>query len=374
MKFISVFLFFVTFYKISFLHPNLYLTFFFTMFGSLVLLKYNKIFVSCVGIKVIYSFFLILFFSLAVDLVTGALVSNFSNSFTVRALSLIFISAIPAFFLVVSLLKFNYKSTIDIIVVAFWIQSVFWLITFLEPSTKFLITGFMGGGDNAVNLRDHNLNVRGFGISSEINFTTPFVTVLVCLLLVKKNAISVVSTFMQLINSNLVLIAILIGASFSKMSLIRKCLSVLIVSFLFFIVYQLGDEYFPRLFAEFSSGESRTINALINQHVLFLNEGLWGHLFGEGIYVFQGGFSFSSDIGWIHIYNYGGIFFTVLYVLFLLFLSFSAFGRGSLGLAWFGSGVVLNAKGLLFSPNAFFFVTFIFIFLNYDKKLKLRSQ
>jgi hypothetical protein len=262
---------------------------------------------------------------------------------------------------------------IDVIVIAFWIQSLFWLITFLEPGTKFLISNFMGLGEESVNLKGHNLDVRGFGISNEMNFTTPFVTVLVCFLLVKKNVISFVSTLTQLINSNFVLIALLIGSLLSRMSLFRKLLSVLGVSSLFLLIYQFGSEYYPRFFSEFAHGESRTFNSLINQHIFFLNNGFWGHLFGEGIYVFQGGFIFSSDIGWVHIYNYGGICFTVLCILFLIFLSFKAFGYRLLSFAWLGSGLLLNTKGLLFSPNSFLFVTFIFIFLNYGRKLKLDS-
>ncbi|MGN5519646.1 hypothetical protein VF673_12295 [Halopseudomonas sp. Lyrl_26] len=371
MSFLSVVLFFLTFYKISLFHSSFYLTFVFSVFFIIFALKGYRVFFFSIGLGAILSFLAILFFSLSVDAVTGSLVTNFTNSFAIRSLSIILISAVPAFLLVFLFLKFDYDSVLNVIVVSFWVQFAFWLITFLDPEIKFFLTGLMGGGIDAVNLREHNLHVRGFGLSNEINFTTPFVMVLVSFLLVKRFAIGFVSTVTQLVNSNLVVVAILIGVFLSKASFFSRFLSILVVSVVCFFVYQLGDEVFPRLFSEFGGDGSRTVRALIDNHVIFLNNGVWGHLFGEGVYVFQGGFSLSSDIGWIHMYNYGGVFFTLLFVLFMFFLSVAAFGKSLLGVAWFGAGLVLNTKGLLFGPNAFFFVTFIFIFLNYGKRLGL---
>ncbi|AFP31439.1 hypothetical protein [Marinobacter sp. BSs20148] len=370
MKVLAIFVFFVTFYKISIISPKLYLSIFVSFFGLFFVIKYSKAFFCSIGLKVICVFLAIVVFSLAVDMVTGALLNNFFNSFFVRAISIFFISAVPAFFVVVYLLKYDYDSVLDTVAVSFWIQLCFWVITYFDPTLKVYFVKLMGGGENSVNLKSHNLEVRGFGISNEINFTSPFVSVLVCLLLLRRNVISLSTSLTQLVNSNLVVFAVVIGLLFSKISNLRK----LLVGCLFFLatyfLYLFGEEFFPRLFAEFGSGQSRTVKVLFEDHLFYLNNSVWGHLFGEGIYVFLGELDHYSDVGWVHIYNYGGVFFTVLYVLFLAFLCFSAFGKSWLSVAWFGAGLILNAKGLLFSPNAFFFVIFIFIFVNYGQRVK----
>jgi hypothetical protein len=299
-----------------------------------------------------------------IDIMTGSLFSNFENTFGVRGISMVVISAFPAYFLVSYALKWNYQSALDIIAVAFWIQFVFWALTFLDPNIKYLINSFMGGGNNAVNLRAHNFEVRGFGISGEITYTSPFMTVLTCLLLVHRKALSTASIFTQVINSNLAIIAVIWGLIFSRVSALYKIL----LGFLSFgCVYFIGDLFFPRLMAEFKSGNSRTVNILVDKHLVIINDGYFGHLFGGFVYTFQGASQVTSDIGWIHLYNYGGVFFVLLFILFLLSLSVSAFGYKFFSLVWFGAGLVLNTKGLLFSPNSFYFVTFVFAFLNYGE-------
>ena len=168
-----------------------------------------------------------------------------------------------------------------------------------------------------------------------------------------------------MVNSNLVLVAVVVAMVFSKIKLRYKVfLAILGVGLIYFV----GEAVFPRLLAEFSNGGSRTILVLLSKHIVIVNEGLWEHFFGSAVYSFQGGGSVSSDIGWINMYNYGGAVLLVLYFFFLFFLSASAFGYGVLGLVWFGAGLILNTKGLLFSPNSYFFITFVFLFLNYGAR------
>jgi hypothetical protein len=352
---------------VSFLFSNAYISFIFSVLGFSVLTipKHAKIFLSSIGFEAILCLFFLIVYSFAIDVVTGSLFFNFTNSFFVRGVSLVVVSAIPAYFLVSYCLRWNRQLALDVISIAFWIQSLFWVVTFLEPSLKVSINSFMGGGANAANLRIHNLDVRGFGVSNEINFTGPFVTVLVCFLFLRRPVIGFVSTVTQLINSNLVSVAILIGMTFSKVSLKYKLVFLASCSVL---IYMVGDVYFPRLEAEFGESGSRTVNALMKDHFIIINDGFWAHAFGEAVYTFQGASKVTSDIGWVHFYSYGGIFYILLFLFFIFFLSFSAFGFSYLGFAWFCAAIVLNTKGLLFSPNAYFFITFIFIFLNYSSQ------
>ncbi|MBE0448563.1 MAG: hypothetical protein IBX64_10785 [Actinobacteria bacterium] len=364
MKVLSVFVFFLTFYKIPFFYPYFYISIIFGLIGlSLFYFKtYRSKFFSSIGLLPIFFLAFLILYSLIIDLFSGGLVLDLKNSFSVRGLTLILISALPAYFIVAYCLKWNYRSAIDVIALAFWVQAAFWILSYLFPNLKFVFNAFMGGGDEAVNLMPHNFETRGFGISSEINYTTPFMTVLTCFLLIQRKSLSFVSTLTQLINSNLVVISVAFGFIFSKFRLFYKFIFLAIVlSF----IYAFGEVFFPRLIAEFLSGDSRTIRALMNNHIIILNNDYFGHVFGGFVYLFRGDLGVSSDIGWVHIYNYGGVFYTLLYLSFLLFLSFSAFGFRFFSLVWFSAGLVLNTKGLLFGPNSYYFVTFMFIFLNY---------
>ena len=367
MKILAVLIFFLTFYRVTFLFPYAYfaLLFAFLGFSTFIWPSQRKKFFESIGFLPFLILFFIIFYSLVIDVITGSLFSNFTNTFVVRGISLVVISAFPAYFLVSYALKWDYKSALDIIAVAFWIQFLFWALTFFDPNFKYIINDFMGGSNNAVNLRGHNLEVRGFGISSEMNYTSPFMTVITCLLLVRRKALSIVSIFTQLINSNLVVVAVIFGLIFSRIGVFYK----VSLGFLAFsCAYLIGDLFLPRLIAEFKSGESRTVNALVDNHLVIINDGYFGHLFGEFLYTFQGASQITSDIGWIHLYNYGGALFVLLFILFLLSLSISAFGYKFFSLVWFGVGLVLNTKGLLFSPNSFYFVTFVFAFLNYGER------
>lgn len=367
MRIFSVFVFFVSFYKIPVLFPYAYISLVFSGFAIIVLTKpvHNRIFLSSIGLWPLIIVFFIAAYSFSIDVVSGSFFSNFSNSFFVRAASLLVISALPAYFLVSCCLRWDFHKALDVIVIGFWVQILFWGLTYIDPSLKYFVNSIMGGSENSVNLRAHNFDVRGFGISSEINFTTPFVSVLVCLILIRRKAVSFLTTITQLVNSNLVLVAVVVAMVFSKIKLRYKVfLAILGVGLIYFV----GEAVFPRLLAEFSNGGSRTILVLLSKHIVIVNEGLWEHFFGSAVYSFQGGGSVSSDIGWINMYNYGGAVLLVLYFFFLFFLSASAFGYGVLGLVWFGAGLILNTKGLLFSPNSYFFITFVFLFLNYGAR------
>lgn len=358
----GVIIFFITFYKISFFYsyayPSLIVGFF-----CLFLFFYKKnrdLLVSSLGVIVLFVFFALFFNSLIIDFFSGSLKSNLFNSFFVRLLSIFFMSLLPAYFVCNFLIKGRYEDIVKIITISFYIQLFFWVVTFMNPSLKIVFTSLMGGSENSVNLREHNLYVRGFGLSGDINYTTPFMTVLVSYLFLRNITLGFLSTLTQIVNSNLVLLSVAIVLLFSKIKLHWKIIS---GCFLIFIFLSLGKDFFPRLYGEFSSGDSRTVNALFYNHTVFVAKDFLGHFLGEFEYTFKGGASVSSDIGWVIMYNYGGFVFTVEYVLLLLALSVAAFGKSWFSLVWFFVGVLLNMKGLLFGPNSYYFITFICIFL-----------
>lgn len=360
-RFFGIFIFFVTFYKITFFYSYAYPS---LLVGLLCLFlffykKHRVLIMNWLGGGVLLACFVLFFNSFIIDIFSDALLNDFLNSFSIRLISILLISLLPAYFFCGFLIKGSYDEAVKVIIISFYIQLFFWIVTFINPDFKILLTGFMGGSENSVNLKEHNLHVRGFGLSNDINYTTPFMTVLVSYLFLNNIKLGVLSTLTQIVNSNLVLLSVAIVFVFSKIKLHWKIISGSILFFAFFI---LGKEFFPRLYSEFSSGDSRTFNTLYYEHITIVANDFLSHFFGVFEYTFKGG-RVSSDIGWIIMYNYGGFLFTLEFVFLLLALSFAAFGKNWFTIVWFFIGVLLNTKGLLFGPNSYYFMTFVCIFL-----------
>ena len=365
-RLLAIFVFFVSFYRISLYNHNFYIALLFGLYGFLLvfsakefrflLRSSGRVIASIIAVMLSYSF--------SIDVAGSLQVSNLSNSFFIRIIAFFFLSVFPAYFIFVIYIKNSRKKLINVVFWSFSAQFVFWVFTYLIPDVKIYIYGLMGLKDS-VNLYDYNMAARGFGISREINYTTPYMMALVSILIVKKNHLSFVTLPTQLINSNMVLIAFSIGLFLAKIKLRYKIITLL---FVMLLVFYLGEAVFSRLYAELASGGTRTIDILLDKHFFALNSGVFEHLFGTGQYVFQGGAERNSDVGWTIMYNYGGVFFVVAFMLYLITSSLLIFGRGFVALAWLFSGIALNTKGLLFGPNAYFFMTVLLSFMSHKTK------
>jgi hypothetical protein len=370
LKILAIFVFFISFYRIPLFNPNYYISLVFGLFVFFSILqrlpeKIN-LFVSFSGNTIAIILAVFFFYFLAIDLAGSLKFDNASNSFFIRLISFFFLSVFPAYFIYNNCKVDSKKKIIDVIFLSFLLQLFIWVVTYVDPSLKTAIYSLMGNKDS-VNLYDYNMGSRGFGMSKEINYTTPYLMVLISLILVKNNYLSLVTLPTQIINSNMAIIASFIGLFFSNLKFSYK----LIIVFLsiIFITY-FGEEVFSRLYSELDAGGYRTIDALFGRHFFALNTGIFEHMFGAGIYVFQNGAERSSDMGWVIMYNYGGAFFVILFLIYLAVSSFLISGKSFFSLAWFASGVLLNTKGLLFGPNAYVFMTVLLSFFSYNKKLK----
>ena len=123
-----------------------------------------------------------------------------------------------------------------------------------------------------------------------------------------------------------------------------------------------------RLQDELNSGGARTVLALLEDHFYFTNLGVFEFIFGAGNYMFIPGSVRLIDSGWVNLVNYGGFFYAIIFLFFLALLAFKAFYSRVYFSIWFLAGVWLNFKGLLLSPNAFFFILFIFLMNKFYKK------
>lgn len=364
-RLVAALIFFLVFFRVSFIHPSLYLAIPFGCLGLCLLLRAStrRAVVQAPGYFLGYFFILLGLFFLVVDICGQNGLGNFTNLFAVRWISIVVLSVLPALLLSEIYFKGNFKLFSELFALVLWIQLLIWFVTYLSTDAKIAVYEIMGQG-GSVNLLEYNIKSRGFGMSNEINFTGPFVTVMLCFFYIisSRKMISLLTIFTQLVNSNMVVVSFALSYFFSNIMLVRKIVLLLALAV---VVVTLGEQVFARLYAEIASGGVRTLEALIEDHVFIANKGWFEHFFGTGIYVFQGGHESRSDIGWVIMYNYGGVFFCVCFIIFLFFSSFSAFGGGARAICWFIAGLMLNAKGLLFGPNSYFFATALIAFIRH---------
>lgn len=362
-------IFFIVFYRIPIPYTGFYISILLGFIFLMYIISVNEVnrIISSVGFGFIFVFLFLFIFSFAVDVSDCQLCFNFTNSFTLRSLMILLMSTIPAFYLINFYVKGEKNKLFKLIYIAFGLQLFFWFFTFFVPGAKDLIYGLLNMPSHP-NLAPHNYDSRGFGYTVEINYTSPFIMVLTLItILGVGNKFTVITIFTQLFNSNNVVISFVIGF-LSKITLKNIFWYFLLGSVLVFLFFVIIDYYSdllpPRLYGEVvESGGMRTISYLIDEHLVFTNKGILEFITGTGSYVFQGGHTeVDVDSGWTIMVNFGGIIFSTLFLFMLFLLSFRAFGINLVGFSWALVGVWLNFKGLLFSPNAYFFIIFLFLF------------
>ncbi|EMZ3865919.1 hypothetical protein ABDJ90_002828 [Salmonella enterica] len=361
----SFFIFFVVFFRLSLIYPYFYLAFIPAAFGLLMFIKNlnNK---SCMirnqsQLFVFIMLVILTVFCCAYDLFQESI--SVQSSFFIRTLMLVVLSILPAYLLVCNL-KGDESRLKKIIILSIWIQIVLFLLMYFSDGTKHTLYSIFGMGES-VNLLDQNDRVRGFGLSTEINYMSPFLMIFLCFFILQnKYFLLLLTCLTQIVNSNMAVLAIVTALVFSRIKLSTKIIAMI---FLPIIVFSVGAIVFPRFYDEFiNNGGTRTLEILIQQHVFTIGTVDWFTSF----FGFQQNISssipdlpVSSDMGWVIMFNYGGGLFILQFVLLLFALSVAAFGRTKLALVWFLVGILFNTKGLALGPNGYMFITFIYIFI-----------
>lgn len=323
-----------------------------------------KFFLNSIGLKPLLILLYFLSFSFVIDITTGAIFNDILQTFTIRTISLFLISVIPAYYISFFYLKGDFDKLINMIFWAFLVQTLFFLLTYFDHSYKTMAYGLMGSS-GSVNMSEMNFSLRGFGLSNEINFMTPFLMAIISLFYFKGIIFRVVIVSTQIINSNNVLVATILSLLFSRSNLIVKII-LCIMGFVGFGYF--AAEYLPRLVAEIDSGGVRTIGFLFENHFIFFNDGFLQHLLGSGVYVFGGLAERISDVGYVILYNYGGILMLLSFLVFILLICFRLGTSVSFKILWLITGLVLNFKGLAFGMNSYVFFSFLIIF-NHQYKI-----
>ncbi|MGX5913513.1 hypothetical protein ACR0ST_02090 [Aliidiomarina sp. Khilg15.8] len=359
---------FISFFKITLFYNFIYLSVPFAIHAFLYATSKSgaNFIINAVG-KSVSTLMVVMLVLFVTSDVFGYANVNVLSLFSFRILALFILSLLPALYLfrVIAKNKFPLK---HLFFIAFAMQILFWLVIFINPGLKTFFYEIQGS-PNSVNLREHNLESRGFGFSSEINFTHPFVMVLIGFTLFRNQLWNLCIVGTQLFNSNNVLVAAILGVFLVKGNRYTKVVYLFLIAFVTAVFFYFSFyEEIPRLGSEINSGGTRTLDALIYNHLHFLNLNVFEHIFGSSRYLYAGGSSINSDIGWVILYNYGGAFLVVIFFVFMLLLCARAFGVGLVGWIWFLAGVWLNFKGLLLGPNSYMFCLFLFAFIRYNNQ------
>ena len=213
------------------------------------------------------------------------------------------------------------------------------------------------------------METRGFGLSNEINYTSPFLMVVLSIFFFKNIFFKLIVLLTQVVNSNNTVIAAILGGLFSKLSFLVK-LFLFTSSFLFFAFVAI--KYLPRFSNEFANGGFYTIEVLFNKHFYAINHNILEVIAGTGVYVYGGASKYLSDMGFVIIFNYGGVIYSLLFSSFILLCCLRVGYSFSFVFLWVLVGIVLNLKGLLLGANGYVFMTFLFLF-NRFYRINLKS-
>ncbi|MFN4036372.1 hypothetical protein QYQ99_15450 [Comamonas testosteroni] len=364
-KFFFGAVFFLSFYRISvfysFAYISIFINFAYLLFVFSSVSKANKL-IFCAKFEYIL-ILLLFFYSLVIDILYGA---DFdSMSLSLRIFFMFFASIFSAFFIVEEYIKNDVKKLLWVLKLSFFVQLFFWIATYISVDFKVAVYNFIGASDS-VNLWPQNIESRGFGLSNEINFTSPSVSVFISLILIGLSSpIVLINAVTQLVNSNLVAVAAILGFMGAKIKVINKIIFA-IVSFV--LIFYFGIKYIPRFSDEIDSGGLRTVQILIENHLNFHNNGFWDWMFGAGTKVY--GEESGSDIGWVILINYYGVISIFLVLFLLIALSMRAFKNRIHQFLWLTFGLILNTKGLVIGANAYIFMTFVFIFIRSNHEMK----
>jgi hypothetical protein len=366
--------------------------------------------------KIIFFIIVIYLVSLLYSIIIDVMSTNIYSESYNNLLFFVEILPISIFLSIYARKYFNatFEDILSIIVIVGVIQSIIAISEFIFPEMKRIIMeNILKYTEIDAKITRPDLYFRGFGFSSGYLFSFPIsqgILFMAALILsFKKRYIYLLSTpfilFTIGVNARigysiiLIFLVIVFFILFSEILVIRFnkkiFLSILILFLITFLSYRISfiilksslldkiiewnyKEYLDFLDIISGKASSGTLNVLLKYH-LFFPKGLFGMLFGEAKYIFGPDLTIHhSDIGYIRLLFYGGIFYSLLkYGSFacLFFKSIILRKKEKYTVVFLSSiftgMMIVQFKGNIFSSNpAFRLVFFIFIFSLVEKKIK----
>lgn len=359
-------LFFFVFYRLNIVNTgvsfNLILGLSFILVSILkvehqILVKKKSVFLF------IFSF-LLFFYSIIIDLLLVKNINEVNSFFSIRLIAMLILTFSSALFFKAFFIR-KLEDLIFLFRFAVVAQFLFFLFLFLFPNYKPLVYSLFGASES-VNLLEWNMESRGFGVGAELNYTGPILTVIVAFIAFKSIVSKLVVFLSQVANANTTLITLIF--LLNKKS-IKMLVFLLLTSIVFFNFYEFNLQgILPRFNKELDSGFTTTIFYLISDHFVVLNSSILEYIFGVPINIMPGANNiYSSDSGWIIMLNYGGIVFVLLFVSFLTKLISNLQIKLSFKIYLLIIGLLLNFKGIILGPNAYFFLLFLLSSVGYSE-------
>jgi len=366
--------------------------------------------------KTIFFVIILYLVSLLYSIIIDVMSTNIYNESYNNLLFFIEILPISIFLSIYAIKNLNatFEDVLSIIVIMGIIQSIIAIFEFIFPEIKGIIMeNILKYAEVDAKIMRSDLYFRGFGFSSGYLFSFPIsqgISFIAALILsFKKRYIYLLSTpfilFSIGVNARIGYVVIIIFFAIIffiyfletlKLRFNREIfLVVLVIILVTFLCYKLFfinlklplldkiTEWNYKGYLNFldtisGKGSSGTLDILLKYH-LFFPKGLFGMLFGEAKYVFGPGSTIHhSDIGYIRLLFYGGIFYSLLKYGSFAYLFFKSIilRKKEKYIVLFLSSIfvgimVVQFKGNIFSSNpAFRLVFFIFIFVLVEKKIK----
>lgn len=235
-------------------------------------------------------------------------------------------------------------------------------------------------------LSAHFLDVRGFGWSAELFYLAPVATAIILSILNPYKKLYVLGLLLAilycLVNSRISIVGFsfivfyyiqktcqFFATTYKDLKLKKMMISYLIVGMLaiiaaLFIKGMIGVSTNNQVLDGILNGlvDTRSLNTLIDYYIVLPDS--TNLLFGSAVYTFGSLRSFTSDIGFIILLHYGGVFLLLAWsYIFYRFGKFNCFWpQPWFVLAYFSTFILLGFKGLIFSGNSLTFLLLLSVF------------
>ncbi|EKO3694619.1 hypothetical protein P0F02_002727 [Vibrio metschnikovii] len=305
--------------------------------------------------------FFILSWSIIIDLSTGGISNAGARSFTISNIRFLIVSVFGGVCISLFLSEGCKFQLLKWMLNATLLQVFIGLCMLIVPEFKrFVYVNISGYTGSEKIFYDWFFYTRIFGWSEELFYLAPvFMSFILTFFYFSKSSIKVVlfyfiSISIALMNARLAILGLLWGA-FSRIGVLKtiKVVAVITPVIIFLVTLFFNDNpIYDLIFSEFYGGRSRTLDILIQDHLIWLGSGFEDVILGPMTYVHAGERDVTVDIGWLIIANFGGLPYLLFWTLLIATICDKSFSTVQMKLIAFCFVSLLAFKGLFFTSNS----------------------
>lgn len=324
------------------------------------------------GILFWTSFIFIFLWALFIDFGTGGISSAGPRSFTASNIRFLLVTIGGGICVAFIFAHGDKDKLMNIMVKAVVLQIFIGIIMLCFPEIKRFIYIYISGYSGSEKIfYDWFFYTRIFGWSEELFYLAPVLMTFVLSLFyfepkkILKNIFLLVSIAIALMNARLAILGVIWGLLIRTGFLKTMCFFLLLAPILLGLmtVYFQDNPIYSLIFSEFEGGRSRTLDILVEHHLIWLGKDVIDLILGPMTYVHAGERKVTVDIGWLIIGNFGGLIFTLAWIGLLIAICNKAFVSISHKTLAFIMLSLFGFKGLLFSSNAIMNMMVVFLLI-----------